>query len=109
MSIYDIIEGKKHWRAYVARIKALPPDYQIVYKEMQRYLFKVGPVDLADGRLLSGIVDFFEEGVAAGKGVLELIGNDVAAFCDDLIKGSRTYSDIYQESIGGGQAGTAEK
>jgi DNA-binding ferritin-like protein (Dps family) len=99
VSIQDIIEGKKQWRAHVARVKALPPDYQIVYKEMQKYLFKVGPVDLPDGGLLSGIVDFFEEGVAAGKGVLELIGNDVAAFCDDLIKDSRTYADVYQASI----------
>ncbi|NUW43370.1 DUF1048 domain-containing protein [Nonomuraea rhodomycinica] len=108
MGIQDIIEGKKQWRAHMARVKALPPDYQIVYKEMQRYLFKVGPVDLLGGSLLSGIVDFFEEGVAAGRGVLELIGNDVAAFCDDLIKDSRTYADIYQESING-KSGTAEK
>ena len=108
MGIQDIIEGKKQWRAHVARVKALPPDYQIVYKEMQRYLFKVGPVDLADGSLLSGIVDFFEEGVAAGKGVLELIGDDVAAFCDDLIKDSPTYADVYQESLSG-KPGTAEK
>ena len=90
MGIRDIIEGKRQWRAHMARVKELPPDYQVVYREMQRYLFKVGPVDLPDGRLLSGIVDFFEEGVAAGKGVLELIGNDVAAFCDDLVKDSRT-------------------
>ena len=108
MGIQDIIEGKKQWRAHMARVKALPPDYQIVYKEIQRYLFKVGPVDVFDGRLLSGIVDFFEEGVAAGTGVLELIGNDVAAFCDDLVKDSRTYADIYQESISG-EPGTAEK
>jgi DNA-binding ferritin-like protein (Dps family) len=108
VGIQDIIEGKKQWRAHMARVKALPPDYQIVYKEIQRYLFKVGPVDLADGTLLSGIVDFFEEGVAAGQGVLELIGNDVAAFCDDLIKNSRTYADVYQESISG-KPGTAGK
>ena len=108
MGIQDIIEGKKQWRAHMARVKALPPDYQIVYKEIQRYLFKVGPIDLPDGSLLSGIVDFFEEGVAAGKGVLELIGNDVAAFCDDLIKDSRTYADVYQESISG-KSGADEK
>jgi DNA-binding ferritin-like protein (Dps family) len=89
VGIQDIIEGKKQWRAHMARVKALPPDYQIVYKEMQRYLFKVG----ADGRVISGIVDFFEEGAADGKGVLELIGNDVAAFCDDLVKDSRACAD----------------
>jgi DNA-binding ferritin-like protein (Dps family) len=96
VSIQDIIEGKKQWRAHMARVKALPPDYQIVYKEIQRYLFKIGPVDLADGRLLTGIVDFFEEDAADGKGVLELIGNDVAAFCDDLVKDARTWADITQ-------------
>jgi DNA-binding ferritin-like protein (Dps family) len=101
VGIRDIIEGKKQWRAHTARVKALPPDYRIVYEEMQKYLFKVGPVDLFDGSLLSGIVDFFEEGAATGKGVLELIGDDVAAFCDGLINDSRTFADVYQESIGG--------
>jgi DNA-binding ferritin-like protein (Dps family) len=100
MSIRDIIEGKQQWRAHLARVKALPEDYEIVYKEMQKYLFKVGPVDLADGTLLTGIVDFFEEGAASGKGVIELIGSDVAAFCDELIKDIPTYADLYQESAG---------
>ncbi|HEY9524072.1 MAG TPA: DUF1048 domain-containing protein [Thermopolyspora sp.] len=99
MGIRDIIEGKKQWRAHMARVKALPPDYQIVYKEIQKYLFKVGPIDLLDGPLLSEILDFFEEGVAADRGVLELLGNDVAAFCDDLIKDSRTYADIYHHTM----------
>ncbi|MET8161967.1 DUF1048 domain-containing protein [Sphaerisporangium sp. NPDC005289] len=108
MGIHDIIEGKRQWRAHMARVKALPPDYRIVYKEIQRYLFKVGALDLTDGSLFSGILDFFQEGVAAGRGVLELIGDDVAAFCDELIKDSRTYADIHQEPTGG-QPGTAGK
>ncbi|GAA2986095.1 DUF1048 domain-containing protein [Actinokineospora diospyrosa] len=99
MGIQDLIEGKKQWRAHMARVKALPPDYHIVYKEMQKYLFKVGPVDLLDGPILTGIVDFFEEGAAAGKGVLQLIGPDIATFCDDLLKDSPTHADIYQRSI----------
>ncbi|AFC28427.1 hypothetical protein PM3016_1502 [Paenibacillus mucilaginosus 3016] len=100
MKIHDIIQGKKEWRAHVARVKALPQDYQIVYKEIQKYFFKVGPVELTEGTgLLSGIVDLFEEGAASGKGVLEVTGRDVAAFCDDLIKDSKTYADIYQQSI----------
>lgn len=99
MSIQDIIEGKKEWRAHVARVKALPEDYQIVYKEIQKYLFKVGPFELTESTdLLSGIVDLFEEGAAEGKGVLEVTGDDVAAFCDDLIKDSKTYADMMQES-----------
>ncbi|MCY1712696.1 DUF1048 domain-containing protein [Caproiciproducens galactitolivorans] len=101
MSIQDIIEGKKEWRAHMARVKALPQDYQIVYKEIQKYLFKVGPVELTEETgLLSGIVDLFEEGVASGKSVLEVTGSDVAAFCDDLLKDSKTYAGICQESVG---------
>ena len=100
MSMQDIIEGKKEWRTHVARVKALPKDYQIVYKEIQKHFFKVGPVELTEGmELLSGIVDLFEEGAASGKGVLEVTGSDVAAFCDGLIKDSKTYADIYQESV----------
>ncbi len=99
MGIKDMIEGKKEWRAHVARVKALPREYQIVYKEIQKYFFKVGPVELTEGTgLLSGILDLFEEGASLGKGVLEVTGTDVAAFCDDLIKDSKTYADIYQEA-----------
>lgn len=100
MKIKDIIEGKKEWRAHAARVKALPHDYQIVYKEIQKYLFKVGPVELTEGTgLLSGIIDLFEEGAALGKGVLQVTGRDVATFCDDLIKDSKTYADVAQEFV----------
>lgn len=100
MSIKDIIEGKKQWRAHMGRVKALPRDYQIVYNEIQKYLFKVGLVELTEGTsVLSGIVDLFAEGAAMQKSVLEVTGKDVAAFCDNLIKDSKTYADIYQESV----------
>ena len=96
MNIQDIIKSKKEWRAHTTRVKALPQDYQIVYKEIQKYLFKIGPVELNESTdLLSGIVDLFEEGAASGKGVLEVTGSDVAAFCDDLIKDSITYADTF--------------
>lgn len=100
MSIKKILEGKKEWRAHVSRVKSLPKDYQIVYGEIQKYFFKVGPVELTEGNgLLSEILSFFEEGAAAGKGVLEVTGSDVAAFCDALIEDSKTYADLYQESV----------
>lgn len=100
MSIKKIIEGKKEWRAHVSRVKTLPQDYQIVYKEIQKYLFKVGPIEInKDIGLLSEILNFLEDGAAAGKEVLEVTGTDVAVFCDALMEDSKTYAELYQESI----------
>lgn len=90
MTIKDIINAKKEWREHVARVKALPKDYQIVYKEIQKYIHKVGTIEITeDIDLFSDIIDFFEEGVALGKDVLEVTGNDVAIFCDELIRNSK--------------------
>lgn len=87
MGIQEMIAGKKRWRQHMARVKALPQDYQVVYQEMQKYLFKVCPYALLDGTdVLGGIVTLFEEGAALNKGVLEVTGSDVAVFCDGLIK-----------------------
>ncbi|MFD4960185.1 DUF1048 domain-containing protein [Microbacterium sp. NPDC058389] len=108
MGIRDILEGKKQWRAHVARVKALPADYRIVYDELQKYYFKVGPVGIEDGTLLSGIVDFFEQGAADGKSARELVGEDVAAFADDLIADTPTYADKYRDSLTGGSGGAKE-
>lgn len=99
MKLRDIIAQKKKWRAHTARVKALPRDYQIVYGEMQKYLFRLGPVDFSEGiQMLSGIADLFEEGAAAGKEVLAVTGRDVAAFCDALTQGTQTYADIAEEA-----------
>jgi DNA-binding ferritin-like protein (Dps family) len=44
-----------------------------------------------------------------GKTVLQLTGNDVAALTDDLIKDSRTYADVYQESISGKSGASGDR
>jgi len=98
MKLRDMIQQKKQWRAHMRRVKRLPQDYQIVYHEMQKYIFLVGTVEFeGTASVLSGIVDLLEEGAAAGKDVLDVTGRDVAALCDELVAGVRTYADISQE------------
>lgn len=100
MSFKDVVEGKKAWRRHMARVKTLPNDYQIVYKEVQKYLFKIGPIGSNyETNVLADILEHFEEGVASGKDVFDVTGKDVAAFCDELVKDSETYADMYQESV----------
>ena len=98
MKLQEMIQQKKQWHAHIRRVKRLPRDYQIVYHEMQKYIFLIGTIEY-EGTMdvLSGIVDLMEEGAAAGKDVLDVTGRDVAALCDELIAGMRTYADISQE------------
>ncbi len=99
MSIKDYIVARKEWKAHTRRVKALPKDYQVVYKQIQKYLYKIGPVELGENiNLFVGIIDLFEENAKLGKDILEVTGEDVAGFCDELIKDSKTFYDVYMEN-----------
>ncbi|WP_054735453.1 DUF1048 domain-containing protein [Secundilactobacillus similis] len=41
-----LMADKQAWRAHVAAVHDLPRDYEVVYLEIQKYVFKVGPVAL---------------------------------------------------------------
>jgi DNA-binding ferritin-like protein (Dps family) len=88
--INKIIGDKKEWNEMEARAKALPEDYQIVYGEIKQYIWKTSGLAAID--VLKGLLDLFEEGVSNGKSVLEITGEDVAAFCDELMRGAKTYT-----------------
>ena len=50
-------------------------------------------------QLLADLRDLFETGVAEGKRVLEITGEDVAAFCDELLRNAKTYTDNRREDL----------
>ena len=82
MKLKEIIEEKKEWYALQNAVKKLPKDYGIVYKEIQRYFFKIGVSDL---QVLGELLAIFEDGVKHNQTVLDVTGNDVAAFSDSLL------------------------
>jgi DNA-binding ferritin-like protein (Dps family) len=45
------------------------------------------------------LIDLFESGAASGKRVLDVTGNDVAAFCDELLRNARTYTEHWREAL----------
>jgi DNA-binding ferritin-like protein (Dps family) len=98
-----IIGDKKEWKAMEVRAKALPKDYQVVYREIQQYVWKSSGLESID--LFKGLLDLFEEGAANGRSALEITGNDVAAFCDELIGGgAKTYIDRWRDELNNGIA-----
>lgn len=88
MNFKKMLEEKKEWRENVKRVKNLPLEYQIVYEEIQKYFFKAGNAEMfSDMKFLYGLTDLFENGANNNKSVLEVTGEDVASFCDELMKG----------------------
>ncbi|WML40133.1 DUF1048 domain-containing protein [Neobacillus sp. OS1-2] len=106
MNIFEKIIGslddKREWKELESRAKALPSEYRNAYKAIQKYLWTSGggPTDWKDSsRIFGGILDLFEEGAAEGKKVTALTGEDVASFCDDLVKDEQTWKDKYRKKL----------
>lgn len=104
--IGDLAE-KKEWYATEARSKKLPREYRIVYEEIKQYIWKgAGPASID---IFKGLVELFEDAAASGRKVLEITGDDVAAFCDELLRDEKSYIDQLGESLNQRVANTLSK
>jgi len=98
--IKKIFRDKKEWKAMEARAKALPEEYDFVYHRIQHYMWNYAAGSGMDMvRIFEGLLGLFEEGVANGKHVLEITGEDVAAFCDELLRNAKTYTENWREAL----------
>ncbi|WP_374054507.1 DUF1048 domain-containing protein [Rossellomorea sp. FM04394] len=95
------LADKREWKEMEARAKTLPDEYLHAYKAIQKYMWTTsGLTDWKDtSRIFNGILDLFEDGAAEGRKVTDLTGEDVAAFCDELVKGSETWSDKHRAKL----------
>lgn len=83
-----------------ARAKALPEEYDFVYHKIQHYMWKYAAGSGMDMvAVFEGLLGLFEEGAANGKRVLEITGSDVAAFCDELLRNTKTYTENWREAL----------
>ena len=73
------------WTELNERVKALPRDYQVVFKEISTYLHHFASSDAGVVNMQTDILDMFETGAQDGKDVLDIVGNDVIGFCDGLL------------------------
>lgn len=99
-NIRKIMKSKREYKQQMQRIKALPEDYQYVFQKIQDYMwqFTAGSgYDMMEVHY--GLIDLFEEGAANGKSVLEVTGEDVAAFVDELLKNARTYTEDWKTKL----------
>ncbi|HEX2945202.1 MAG TPA: DUF1048 domain-containing protein [Clostridia bacterium] len=99
-NIKKMIESKREYKQQMARVKALPEDYRYVFKKIQghMWMFAAGAgYDMM--KIHYGLIELFEAGAADGKHVLEITGEDVAAFCDELLRSASTYTENWREAL----------
>jgi DNA-binding ferritin-like protein (Dps family) len=94
-----VVGEKQEWRRMEARAAALPRDYRIVYGEIKHYAFKFTSGDGMDTlTVLKDILDLFEASAAEGTYALDVTGDDVAAFCDQRLRGT-SFMDTWRASL----------
>lgn len=99
-NISKIKKSKREYQQQMQRIKELPEDYQYVFKKIQNHMWQFvagSGYDMME--IQYGLIDLFEEGVANSKSVLEVTGEDVAAFVDELLKNTRTYTEDWRTKL----------
>lgn len=84
---------KREWRAQMKRVHAMPKDYQVVYKEVEKYLFTfAGGSGLDTIAGLYQLIDFLQDGVDNHIPVLDYVGTNVGEFAENFRQSLQTKS-----------------
>jgi len=95
-----IVGDKKEYKQQMARVEMLPRDYQFVYKKIQEYMWNFAAGSGYDMlKIQYELIDLFEAGAAEGKHILEITGEDTAAFCDELLRNAKTYTENWRKKL----------
>jgi DNA-binding ferritin-like protein (Dps family) len=87
---------KRRWRAYRARVKALPAGCRTTVAALERYLTYFGMITKGDVpmgvvmSMLEDLADLFEQAAAQGAPVRTVVGADPVEFAETFF---RNYSD----------------
>lgn len=89
------LDEKRAYRKFMKRVDALPKEYRYSFKKIQHYFYNFS-VDMS---MLSDLLEMFEESAAEGKSVIDVIGSDVADFCDELLRVSTKHTKTSREKL----------
>lgn len=90
------MDEKRSYKKMMKRIDSLPEDYRFALRKIQKYIYTTGigiNCDFAD------LIDLFEISAAEGKEILDVIGDDVAAFVHELENASSTTKETLRDKL----------
>lgn len=95
-----IMESKREYKEQMARVRALPEDYQFVFEKIQHYMWMYAGGDGMDMlKIHYDLIELFEDGVANNRHVLDITGKDVAGFCDELLRNAKTWTESWPTKL----------
>lgn len=98
--IKKLIEDKQEYKDQMKRVKLLPEDYQFVFEKINGYIWSFAAGDGSDMlKVQYELIELFEVCAAEGKHVLEVTGEDVAGFCDDLLGDTKLWTDNLRKKL----------
>ena len=105
MNFWEKITGSdmtKEFKAFEARAKELPIDYQAAWEAIKVNLWIYSDFT---GRnlmpILDGVLCLLEETALDGQSVEEVLGDDIKGFCSALVgeEGAKSYRDKWREQL----------
>ncbi|MFI0267163.1 DUF1048 domain-containing protein [Streptomyces luteogriseus] len=105
MNFWEKVTGSdltRDWKAFGARVEALPDDYRKAWDQIVAHLFPYGDFT---GRNLTPILDsalgLLEVSATDGQSIHEVLGDDIRGFCTALAggAGARTHRDRWREQL----------
>ena len=105
MNFWEKITGSdmtKELKAFEARAKALPADYQAAWEIIKTNIW---PHSDFTGRnlmpILDGVLGLLEETAADGQSIGEVLGDDIKGFCLALVgeEGAKSYRDKWRQQL----------
>jgi DNA-binding ferritin-like protein (Dps family) len=81
-----VVGDKRRWRAYKARVNALPASYRTAVEAIEGYLMHFGPADGdSAASVFEDVADLFEQAAADGTPIREIVGEDPVEFIEALV------------------------
>ncbi|MDR0956167.1 MAG: DUF1048 domain-containing protein [Candidatus Nomurabacteria bacterium] len=97
--IFGIKSEKRAWREAMRRAKKLPKDYRAAFISIKKYIFSSSGMMESGVEIWQNLVDLLEQAAAENRPVKNVIGGDVAAFADELVKGQKTWQDKQRQKL----------
>lgn len=98
--IKKLIQDKKDYKEQMAKVDALPEEYRFVFKKIQDYLWQYAGGDGSEMlKTQYELIELFEVSAAEGKHVLDVTGDDVVGFCDELLRSTKMWTDHYRTKL----------